>query len=203
MELGSHRFKLPEEVETPPPAPHMRPRIAQAGEAEGCPAAPPPADRPTGAGTPASGTGTFPSGTGTFLSGTDTSPSGTDTSPSGPSPEGRPGRGAPWLPQATLRLRAPRGRPRRVSPPPVAVGLPRGLGGRCGGSDQLFSVRCCEGMDHPRVVTAWPSRPPWAMGPSDPSALLYLQPRLLGLWRDSSVSPKEPQALRNHLNIPC
>lgn len=47
MELGSHRFKLPEEVETPPPAPHMRPRIAQAGEAEGCPAAPPPADRPT------------------------------------------------------------------------------------------------------------------------------------------------------------
>ena len=29
MELGSHRFKLPEEVETPPPAPHTRPRITR------------------------------------------------------------------------------------------------------------------------------------------------------------------------------
>lgn len=63
MELGSHRFKLPEEVETPPPAPHMRPRIAHAGE-EAAPAAP-------------SGTGTLSPGTGAFTSEPRTPPSGT------------------------------------------------------------------------------------------------------------------------------
>lgn len=199
MELGSHRFKLPEEVETPPPAPHMRPRIAQAGEAEGCPAAPPPADRPTDRPGPAPP----PRGPALSSQGPTLLPQGPTLLPRGPALMAALAVGRHGCRRPLCASGPPRGGPRRVSPPPVAVGLPRGLGGRCGGSDQLFSVRCCEGMDHPRVVTAWPSRPPWAMGPSDPSALLYLQPRLLGLWRDSSVSPKEPQALRNHLNIPC
>lgn len=44
MEFGSHRFKLPEEVETPPPAPHTRPRIAH--EEESCSVAAPPGGIP-------------------------------------------------------------------------------------------------------------------------------------------------------------
>lgn len=127
---------------------------------------------------------------------------------------GRPERdGHPQPGDRRFHLRAPHAslRHRRRRPPwlwwaarwamagvtpasPVAVGLrpgPKCCCGSSGGSPQWGAER-----HHPRVPLAWPSCPPWAMAPSEPRALLCLQPWLLGPSRDTSVPLKSLKHLK-------